>query len=269
VSGLTNATTYTFVVEAVNGYGISSPTTGLNLTPEVLAAPDAVRNLTTQTALEGTSTSALVVSWSAPPLGGCDPSAGNYTSCEVNGYTVTYQEPKIEAEGAELIDKSVTVPASSLSTTIQLPFTPRPSSGPWHIEVTVTASNKAGKGPDTSSMLPLELTPAVPVLVATGGADSVTLSWKVPANETTPEKLAGPTTSYSIFEGTTMGGESATPLPTSDFTVTSTQSPLSQATNYSIKIRGLTTGTTYYFTMVLTDAAGPSAPTKEVGAEAQ
>jgi fibronectin type 3 domain-containing protein len=79
-------------------------------------------------------------------------------------------------------------------------------------------------------------------LVANGGNASVALTWTASAGAT----------SYSIYRGTAPGAEGATPVGT--------------ATSNSFTDTGLTNGTTYYYTITASNAAGTSAKSAEVHA---
>ncbi|MHB8296463.1 MAG: fibronectin type III domain-containing protein [Acidimicrobiales bacterium] len=80
-------------------------------------------------------------------------------------------------------------------------------------------------------------------LVATPGNTQVSLSWGAPSSDG-----GSAVTGYDVFEGTTSGGESSTPV---------NSSPLS-ATSTSHTVSGLTNGTTYFFTVKTVNAAGAS-----------
>jgi len=79
-------------------------------------------------------------------------------------------------------------------------------------------------------------------LAATAGNASVALAWTASAGAT----------SYSIYRGTAAGAEGATPVGTS--------------TSNSFTDTGLTNGTTYYYTITASNAAGTSAHSSEVHA---
>lgn len=90
--------------------------------------------------------------------------------------------------------------------------------------------------------------PAAPVLTATAGSSSVSLSWTAPNNN------GSAITGYSIFQGTTTGGEGGTAVAT----------PSSSATTYVVT--GLTPSTAYYFTIKATNAGGTSVASNEATA---
>jgi fibronectin type 3 domain-containing protein len=80
-------------------------------------------------------------------------------------------------------------------------------------------------------------------LMATAGTASVTLNWTASPNGT----------SYVVYQGTTPGGENATPV-------------LSGITGTSATITGLTNGATYYFKVAAVTPYGLSTPTTEASA---
>jgi titin len=80
------------------------------------------------------------------------------------------------------------------------------------------------------------------------GTGTATLAWGVP-----PWNGGSPLTGYDVFEGTTPGGESSIPL------IKTLLAPT--AKGYTVK--GLTTGTRYYFTVKALNAVGPGAPSDE------
>jgi fibronectin type 3 domain-containing protein len=111
----------------------------------------------------------------------------------------------------------------------------------------VTANNGVGGSPTTNEVTAVPTTnqpPATPTgLTATAGNGSVTLNWATDAGAT----------SYSIYRGTTSGGESATAVGTS--------------TTTSFTNTGLTNGTTYYYRITASNAAGTSGNSAEVSAK--
>ena len=87
-------------------------------------------------------------------------------------------------------------------------------------------------------------------LTAAPGDRQVTLSWNAPASDG-GSQISG----YNVYQGTSPGGESSSPVNSS--LVTST----------SYKVTGLTNGSTYYFTVKAVNAQGPGAASGEVPAD--
>jgi hypothetical protein len=86
-------------------------------------------------------------------------------------------------------------------------------------------------------------------LVAVADNGSVTLGWTAPACNG-----GSAITGYRIFQGTSIGAESTTPVNgTLDSTV-------------GYVVNGLTNGTTYYFTVQAVNGVGPSTPSNEASA---
>jgi hypothetical protein len=115
----------------------------------------------------------------------------------------------------------------------------------YYYEITAltgaTASARSSEyAASTSGAVTLPSTPTG--LVATPGNASVALTWTASAGAT----------SYSIYRGTTSGGEGTTPVGT--------------ATSNSFTDTGLTNGTTYYYKVSATNSAGTSAQSSEVSA---
>ncbi len=82
----------------------------------------------------------------------------------------------------------------------------------------------------------------------TVGNQQVTLAWTAPTNGSQP------VTGYSLFMGSSPGGESSVPVNATPFEST------------SVTIAALTNGETYYFTVAARNVAGTSAPSNEVAA---
>jgi hypothetical protein len=105
----------------------------------------------------------------------------------------------------------------------------------------------AGDNASTSSAITVTITavaPAAPTgVTATAGNAQVTLSWTASSGAT----------SYSIYEGSSAGGESKTAVQTG-------------VTGTSVTITGLTNGSPYFFTVAAVDAGGTSAASGEVSA---
>jgi hypothetical protein len=84
-------------------------------------------------------------------------------------------------------------------------------------------------------------------LSAVPALSQVALNWTAPVSPGT-----APISGYNVFEGTSPGGESSTPVNGSTFITT---------TNYTVT--GLASGTTYYFTVKAVNAVGDSLPSNE------
>jgi len=111
----------------------------------------------------------------------------------------------------------------------------------------VAANNSVGVSPDsaevTTSPAGTVTVPAAPAgLTATPGNGTVALKWTVSTGAS----------SYSIFRGTTSGGEGATAIATS--------------TSASFADAGLTNGTKYYYRVTASNAAGTSPNSTEASA---
>jgi predicted phage tail protein len=93
-------------------------------------------------------------------------------------------------------------------------------------------------------------TPDAPTgLAATAAPAQVNLSWAAPASDG-----GSPVTGYNIYEGTSAGGEWATPVNSSPVTTTSST------------VTGLAGGTTYYFVVTAVNAAGEGQASNEASA---
>jgi hypothetical protein len=111
----------------------------------------------------------------------------------------------------------------------------------------VAANNAVGGSPNSNevSVTPVATgtAPATPTgLVASAGNNSVGLSWNASAGATR----------YSVYRGTSPGGEAATAVGT--------------PTTNSFTDTGVTNGTTYYYKVTATNATGTSASSAEVNA---
>jgi predicted phage tail protein len=115
---------------------------------------------------------------------------------------------------------------------------------------TVVAVNRIGpSGPQQASAVPVTV-PGTPTgLTAKAANGQATLSWTAPASD-------GGTriTGYLVYEGTSPGGESGPLVGGQPVTATHATVP------------GLTSGTTYYFTVVAVNAVGLSQPSGEASA---
>ena len=229
VTGLTNGTTYYFVVRAVNATG-EGPSSN-----EVSATPVAASNLPgAPTGLMATAGSSQVsLSWTGPASDG---------GPLVTGYHV-YQGI---TPGGESFNAPVTTATGTSATVTGL------TNGTTYYFV-VRAVNATGEGPSSNevSATPVAASnlPGAPTgLMATAGSSQVSLSWTGPASD------GGPlVTGYHIYQGITPGGESF-------------NAPVTTATGTSATVTGLTNGTTYYFVVRAVNATGEGPSSNEVSA---
>ncbi|HEX3948006.1 MAG TPA: fibronectin type III domain-containing protein, partial [Acidimicrobiales bacterium] len=123
-----------------------------------------------------------------------------------------------------------------------------PTAGTKHLQ-TYTSRDTT---PVQTNALTIRSVPSAPAnLTATAGSQHVALQWT--ASTTTGGTAI---TGYDVYEGTTPGGELATPVNASPLPATAT----------SFTVGTLTNGTTYYFTVKAKNAIGTSAASDEVSA---
>ena len=227
VTGLTNGTTYYFTVEAVNPAGSSASSNEASATPATV--PGAPTGLG---AIRGNTTVAL--SWSAPSSNG---------GSAITGYNV-YEGTRSGHESTTPVNGSTLITGTSYTVTGL-------TNGTTYY-FTVKAVNAVGSSAasNEASATPATVPGAPTGLGATRGNTTVALSWKVPLSNG-----GSAITGYNVYEGTTSGGESTTPV---------NGGTLITGTSYTVK--GLTNGTTYYFTVKAVNAAGSSAASNQASA---
>jgi fibronectin type 3 domain-containing protein len=217
VPGLANGTTYYFTVEAVNDGDLNSAPSGeASATPVApVTAPGA------PTGLAATAGDAQVsLAWTAPA------STGGAAITGYNVYEGTSDNFKDTVAAVSTKGTGVTITKLTNGTTYYF---------------RVTAVNDAGEGPASGAAAATPAAaitaPGVPTgLTATPGNGRVTLSWTAPASD----GGAG-ITGYVIYQGTSPGGESASPAASSKST--------------GATITKLTNGTTYYFKVAAVNEA--------------
>jgi hypothetical protein len=225
VTGLTNGTTYYFTVEAVNAVGNSAASDEASATPATV--PGAPTNLG---ATRGNAQ--VLLSWTAPTSNG---------GSAVTGYDI-YEGTTPGGESATAVNSSpvtgTTYDVTGLTNGTTYYFT---------VEAVNAVGNSAAS--DEASATPAT-TPGAPTgLSATRGSAKVSLSWTAPTSNG-----GSAVTGYDIYEGTTQGGESGTPV----------NSSLVTGTTYVVT--GLINGTTYYFTVEAVNAVGNSTASNEASA---
>jgi fibronectin type 3 domain-containing protein len=197
-TGLTNGTTYYYVVSAVNGGGESANSTQVSGTPQP-AIPAAPTGLA---ATPGNNQVAL--SWTAP--------AG----------AASYNVKRSTTSGSGYA--TISGPAGTLTTTSFID--PGAVNGTTYYYV-VTAQNGGGESANSAqvSATPQPPIPAAPTaLTPTPGSNQVALSWTAPA---------GPVTSYNVKRGTVSGGPYTTISTAGSVTTTSyTDSSALNGTTY-------------------------------------
>jgi len=196
--------------------------TATNAPPTVPTAP---------TNLVATGSNARVaLSWSAPSSNG---------GSSVTGYDVY----RGTTSGSEALLTSVGTTTSYSDSAV--------SNGTTYY-YKVSAVNGVGEGAKSAeaSATPATVTvPGAPTnLVATGSNARVALSWSAPSSNG-----GSAITGYNVYEGTTAGGESTTPV---------NGTTLIGATSYTVT--GLTNGTNYYYKVSAVNGAGESAKSAEV-----
>jgi len=206
-SGLSNGTTYYYVVTAVNSVGEGASSAEASAKPATTPG--------TPTGLGATAGNGSVsLSWAAPV------SNGGATITQYNVYRAT-------SAGGEGSVPVATVTSGTTYTDGGL------SNGTTYYYV-VTAVNSAGEsGRSTeASATPTATAPGAPTgLIATAGNGSVSLSWTAPSNN------GGATIAkYNVYRGTSSGGEGSTPLATVTSGTSYTDSGLSNGTTYYYKV---------------------------------
>ena len=241
---------YEFAVAATNASGTGPASGWISKSPTANAPPPAPR-LSARVLNDGTSQDSVDVtlSWSNPTPADC-----STTSCEVSGYTLTYDDyvttehNGVPSTTVKTVQKQLS--KSALSTSVVLPA--NQASDPF----TLVASNSYGASPKASVNVMLGLIPDPPQVTATGGVATVTLVWDYDSSHK-------PVTSFDVYEGTGAGRESSTPLAGSAFTETT--ATLNDITRVTATVTGLNAGTTYYFTVTGTDVSGTGAHLRGVG----
>ena len=251
VKGLTNGTTYSFKVTAVNkagegpasGAASATPTAGTIKPgpPNGLTASPGNGQVTLSWTTPGSSGGAAISGYeiyrgtapggeSGTPVNASLVAGTSYTVTGLTNGTTYYftvaAVSKAKLQGAKSGEASATPTAASASASASA--TGAPSGG-----ATATAAGSPGA--------PTRLT-------ATPGNAEVGLSWTAPA------AASGPPAGYHVYEGTSPG-----------FTL---GTPVISTTSTNATVTGLANGTTYYFVVAAVDASGTvSAASAEASAE--
>ncbi len=216
-TGLTNGTGYYYTVAASNAAGASAKTAETNTVPSAAVVTPPVPFGVVVTTASGQ----INLQWTYEE---------NATSYRI------YRSTTPGGEGATPL---ATVTSSSYTDSSVT------SGVTYYYEITaLTGTTESGRSSEYSANTTGTGTaPPTPTgLVATAGNGSVALSWAASTGAT----------SYSIYRGTTAGGEGSTPVAT--------------ITSNSYTNTGLTNGTTYYYKVAAANSAGTSAQSSEVSA---
>jgi hypothetical protein len=218
ITGLTNGTLYTFVVNSVNATGISLGSVSTSITP--FTVPGVPLNVTA----ESTSNNTVTLNWLAPSTGGSailGYKVYNSTGNIYNTTTSTFVTPDtglIYSTSGPLV---LTLTISGLTAGIIYTYT-------------IKAANLAGNSLPTSIITVITGVPGTPTsFVAVPGNASVTLNWSAPVS------IGG---SY-ITEYTVTYGVTSTKVSDSTYTTT---------------VSGLVNGNQYTFSIVATNPSGSS-----------
>ncbi len=222
VTGLSDGTTYYFVVRAV---WLSA--SGASLGPGLSSGEASATTLGAPTGLTATGGDAQVtLSWTAPAPNGAT----------IDGYDI-YQGTSAGGESPSPVN-ATPVPGTSYTVTGL-------NDGTTYYFTVAAVYSTGQQGPSSGEAYatPVAARLGAPTgLTATPRDSQVTLAWSPPPG-------GGPrVTGYDIYQGTSPGGESAspvnaTPVPGTSYTVT-----------------GLNDGTTYYFTVAAVYSTGQRGP---------
>ena len=229
ITGLTPGTIYWFIVKAVNANGEGAASNEVSATAATVPGAPTI-NSTTVDYVDG---GGVTFCWSA---------------AAANGSSLTqYNIYKGTSPGGETFAGSYT-PGTTCGGLNGL------TNGTQYYFY-VTGVNGIGEGAASNEVtaMPWKGTPTVPdapTMDAPGaGNGQVALSWSMPSSNGGSAILG-----YNVYQGTSQGGESSTPLNAAPITGTSTT------------VSGLANGTTYYFTVTAVNANGESLPSNEVAA---
>jgi fibronectin type 3 domain-containing protein len=217
-TGLTNGTEYYYKVAAVNGGGASVLSGEASATPEP-SAPGAPTGLTLTA-----GNASVALTWTAP---------GGATSYNVYRGTTAGGES--------------TTPIATGVTNASYADSGLTNGTTYYYRVAAINGGGASALSGEASATPQVSAPPAPTaLAATAGNAQVTLSWTAISSAS----------SYSVYRGTTAGGESTTAIA-------------SGITTASYTDGGLTNGTTYYYEVAAVNAGGTSAMSGEASATPQ
>jgi len=224
---VSNGTTYYYKVAAVNAVGVSP------MSNEVTAAPAATVPGAPTGLIASGSSGVVTLSWTAP---NSDGGAG------ITGYNV-YRGTTTGGEATTPVATGIAVAN----------FTDSGLTNGTTYFYRVAAVNSVGTSApsnEASATPQPAIAPPTPPqnLAATGANGAVQLTWSAPSSNG-----GAAVTGYTVFRGTTPGGEASTPIA-------------SNVTSLNYADTGLPNGTTYYYEVSAVNAAGTSLPSAEASA---
>ena len=228
VTGLVNDTEYYFTVKALNAIGSSVPSS------EVWAIPAGIVPSAPRTVAATRGYESATVRWAAPSsLGGS----------AILRYNVTAADSTVSSRGGQ----------SCVWTTGPLSCVVSGLTDGDSYTFTLVATNSVGTSvasPASNVVVPAASAPEAPVgLSVVPGNATVQLSWSAPVDN--GSAIVG----YNLYQGSSSGGESATPVNGSVL-----------ITVPKVTVSSLTNGHTYYYVAKAVNAAGTSAASNEVWA---
>jgi hypothetical protein len=231
VGSLTNATTYYFVVEALNAVGASAASNELSATPIAASVPGAP-TLNSAKAASGSVT----LNWSAPASTGGSALTGYfvYLGTSAGG------ESTSALNSTPLTGTGAIVSGLTNGTTYYFKVTAANALG------VSASSNELSATPATTPGAPSSLS------ATKSSTTGVNLTWKAPSSTG-----GSPITSYELYRGTRSGQESA-------YVAVSCSS-----SSCSYNDTGTTSGTTYYYQVAAVNAIGAGTKSPQVSSAAK
>ena len=225
VSGLSSPTyTVTGLTPSTNYFFAVTATNATGTSPQsgvasaTTSAPGAPSAPTSLVATAGNAS--VNLSWTAPSSNGGSP---------ITGYVVYYSSSSgSELTGSSYSTSATTATISSLN-----------NATTYYFEVVATNGYGDSVVSNEASATPAGVASAPTLTAATPGAGNVTLRWTAPGSNG-----GSALTGYVVYDGTTAS-------PTTKVTSVSSSTT-------SVTVSSLTAGTTYYFEVVATNAAGSS-----------
>ena len=229
ITGLANATDYSFYVTAINADGNSSYAISATATPDV--TPGTPTGLT---ATQGVAEVALA--WTAPAFNG---------GAALTDYTVEYSSDS---------GSTWTTFADGTSTTASTTVTGLSHSTTYTFRVSAVNVAGTGTASDTASVATATTAGAPTSLVATQGVAEVALSWTAPASDG-GAPIPDNTVEYSSDSGTTWTTFTDGTSTTASTTVTG----LSHSTTYTFRVSAVNAAGTGTASATASDAPAPTA----------